>query len=77
MYKLYIKKEKYKLTALNKCYHLGNIYEARVCIPEIKFNIISKALRDSSEKNHYSILIEDLPIPNGYVFLDGRKIGFR
>ena len=68
MFKLYIKKEKFKLTALNKCTHLGNLYEARVCLPEKKLDQVTKILRESSEKNHYSILIEDLNIPEGFVY---------
>lgn len=68
MYKLYIKKEKFKLTTLNKCTHLGNLYESRVCIPEKKLDQITKALRENSEKNHYSILIEDLNAPEGFVY---------
>jgi V-type H+-transporting ATPase subunit a len=68
MHKLYIKKEKFKLTALNKCTHLGNFYEARVCIPEKKLGLINKALCESSKKYHYQFFIEDLNIPEGFLY---------
>lgn len=68
MYKLYFRKEKYKLNALNKCTHLGNIYEARICIPEKKINLLTNKLKEMSDKYHYSVLIENLPVPEGFVY---------
>lgn len=68
MYKLYFKKEKYKLNALNKFLHLGNIYEAKVCIPEKNFDLLASKLNENSEKHHYSVLIEDMPAPDGFIY---------
>jgi len=68
MYKLFIKKEKFKLMTLNKCIHLGNIYEAHACIPEKKIEIITKSLKESSERYHFTILIEDLKKPEDFIF---------
>lgn len=68
MYKLYIKKERFKFNALNKCIHLGNFYEARVCIPEKKLDQINKALQISSEKYDFKYFIEDYDTPAGFVY---------
>ena len=68
MYKLFLKKEKYKFNNLNKCIHHGNLYEATVCFPLSKFEKIKKSLYTSMEKFHYSIIFEDVNKPENFEY---------